>query len=329
MRILYGIQGTGNGHISRAKDIIKELTKHSKVDVLVSGSEHEVNPDFEVKYRTKGFGFVFGRRGGIDYWESIKRIKPVGLLKDALKIPVNEYDLVISDFEPITAWCARARGVRSVALSHQASFISPKTPRPRKRSLFAELILKWYAPCSVPIGFHFESYDSFIYTPVIRDEVRKAKIEARGHYTVYLPFFDEMYLTNLLKRIDVKWEVFSKHYKGAPYTIGNITVFPVAGDEFIRSISTSEGVLCGAGFETPAEALYLGKKLLVIPMKGQYEQSCNAEALRRMGVGVVEKIGPEFEKILSDWIESPVRIKVDYEYMLPQVVEQLIELGSC
>jgi uncharacterized protein (TIGR00661 family) len=329
MRILYGIQGTGNGHISRANDVIRELSKRARVDILVSGSEHEVRPGFEVKYRAKGLGFVFGRRGGIDYWESIKRMKPAGFIMDAIRVPIKEYDLVISDFEPITAWCARARGVRSVALSHQASFMSPKTPRPKKRSLFAELVLRWYAPCTVPIGFHFESYDSFIHTPVIREEVRKVRVETRGHYTVYLPFFDETYLASFLKRIDVKWEVFSKHHRGAPYTLGNITVFPIASGEFIRSMSSSEGVLCGAGFETPAEALYLGKKLLVIPMKGQYEQSCNAEALSRMGVGVVEKIDSGFEKTLSDWVESPMSIQINYEYKLPQIVEQIIELASC
>jgi hypothetical protein len=37
--------------------------------------------------------------------------------------------------------------------------------------------------------------------------------------------------------------------------------------------------LCNAGFETPAEALFMDKKLFVIPIHNQYEQECNACAL--------------------------------------------------
>ena len=37
MKILYAIQGTGNGHLSRAIDVIPDLKKIVKVDVFVSG----------------------------------------------------------------------------------------------------------------------------------------------------------------------------------------------------------------------------------------------------------------------------------------------------
>ena len=38
------------------------------------------------------------------------------------------------------------------------------------------------------------------------------------------------------------------------------------------------GVITGGGFETVAEALYLNKRVLTIPIKGQYEQECNTTA---------------------------------------------------
>jgi hypothetical protein len=49
------------------------------------------------------------------------------------------------------------------------------------------------------------------------------------------------------------------------------------------------GVLCGAGFETPAEAIYLRKKLLVVPMKNQYEQQCNGIAVEENGHSADQK----------------------------------------
>ena len=89
-----------------------------------------------------------------------------------------------------------------------------------------------------------------------------------GHYTVYLPSFDERKLIGHLGKIDVRWELFSKHYKGEPYTEGNVTVYPVSYERFIESFTGSEGILTNAGFETPSEALFLGKKLLAVPMTG-------------------------------------------------------------
>jgi hypothetical protein len=37
MKVLYAIQGTGNGHISRANEIIPILERRVNLDVLVSG----------------------------------------------------------------------------------------------------------------------------------------------------------------------------------------------------------------------------------------------------------------------------------------------------
>ena len=50
MKILYAIQGTGNGHISRARDIIPLLQKKGELDILISGTEADVDLGFPVKY---------------------------------------------------------------------------------------------------------------------------------------------------------------------------------------------------------------------------------------------------------------------------------------
>jgi hypothetical protein len=43
MNILFAIQGTGNGHLSRAQDIYPELLKYGNVDVLISGIQADVD----------------------------------------------------------------------------------------------------------------------------------------------------------------------------------------------------------------------------------------------------------------------------------------------
>src|SRR5690606_36108363 len=115
-----------------------------------------------------------------------------------------------------------------------------------------------------------------IFTPVIRQQVRQHPVVNGSHYTVYLPAYNDKRLVKSLSRFpDIQWEVFSKHNKQA-FRVGNISLRPINNDAFIHSMASSAGVLCGAGFETPAEALFMNKKLLVIPMKNQYEQHLNA-----------------------------------------------------
>jgi len=328
LRILFGVQGTGNGHVSRAREVLRYLSRCADVDVLVSGTQYNVDLGFEIKYKFPGLAFILGKDGGIDYWHSVKNAKFYKLLTDISKLPVEKYDLIISDFEPITAWASKLKGAKSVTLSHQASFLSPKTPRPQKKNYPVELIMRWYAPCLIPIGFHFERYDTFIYTPVIRQEIRDADVTNNGHYTVYIPFYGDDLLIKHLSKVDVKWEVFSNHYKGNPYTQGNVTIYPVSNDGFVKSLTSCEGLLSGAGFETPAEALFLGKKLMVIPMRGQYEQECNAEALQRLGVHVVKTIDDSFETILRNWIDSSNVYHADYQNHLPSIIESMLEIAG-
>ena len=66
MKILFAIQGTGNGHLSRARDVYPELAKYGEVDVLISGIQADVDVPFPVKYKMYGMSFVFGKKGGVE-----------------------------------------------------------------------------------------------------------------------------------------------------------------------------------------------------------------------------------------------------------------------
>jgi len=246
---------------------------------MISGSENEINPGFPIQFKAKGLGFAFGRNGGIDVIQTLRKADFIQLWKEIRTVPVEDYDLVINDFEPVTARACKLKKVPCIGLSHQGSLLSDKVPRPRTRDWKGPLIIRYYAPVNIHFGFHFLAYDGNIFTPVIRSAVRNHVVEDGGHYTVYLPAWDDQFLIRFLEQFEgIRWQVFSKRAKKS-YQHGHLSIFPVSGSAFTRSMASSTGVLCGAGFETPAEALFLGKKLLVLPMKGQYEQHCNAQAL--------------------------------------------------
>lgn len=328
MKILYAIQGTGNGHLSRAMDVIPCLQKHGEVDILVSGIQADLSLQFEVKYRLKGMSFIFGKRGGVNLLKTLAKTNIRKLVREVKSLPIEKYDLVINDFEPVSAWACYLANKSSIALSHQAAVISPNAHQPEHAEPMGRFILHNYAPASTRYGFNFQEEGDTIFTPVIRQQVRDLQVTDKGHYTVYLPSYDDARLIARLSVFhDVKWEIFSKHNK-RPREIGNITIQPINNEKFIQSMASSTGVLCGAGFETPAEALFLGKKLLVIPMKNQYEQHLNAAALKAMGVPVVKSLKPKYALAIAEWLESDERIAVDYPDNTQAIIDMIIKKHS-
>ena len=320
MKILYAIQGTGNGHISRAREIVPLLQQYGEVDLLISGTQADVKLSQEVKYQMHGFSFIFGRKGGVDHFRTWADMDMPQFVRDMRCIPLKSYNLILNDFEPVTAWACKRQRIESVGLSHQASFQSPKVPKPRSID-WAQLVMKYYAPATHYVGFHFDRYDDFIYTPVIRAEIRNLSVSNSGHYTVYLPAIDDKLLVPLLKQIShVRWIVFSKHTR-LSYSDANVSVQPVNNELFNQSLASCEGLLTGGGFEGPSEALHLGKKLLVAPMKFQYEQQCNAYALKQFGLPVIWGSNKKWLPVIKNWVDTPQ----DHKFYFPDETAAVIE----
>lgn len=325
VKILFAIQGTGNGHLSRARDIYPELCKYGEVDVLISGIQADVEVPFPVKYKLYGMSFIFGSKGGVDIWLTAKKLKLYKLIRDINKLPIEDYDLVVNDFEPVSAWACKLKRKPCIGLSHQAAVMAPNAPQPAEGDLKGELVLKYYAPVTDAYGFHFRRYAKNIFTPVIRREIRNMVPTDLGHYTVYLPSYDDKALVEHLSHFaEVRWEVFSKHNKEA-FSFKNVHIQPIENNAFIQSMASSTGVLCGAGFEGPAEALYLGKKLMVIPMQSQHEQQCNAAAAAQIGVPVIKQLSRKYYDKIRWWLLSDERVKADFPDETAEIIRKLME----
>lgn len=300
------------------------LSKYADVDVLISGNQTDLKLPFEIKYQKRGAGFYFGKKGGIDIFKTILQQNPVKFIRDISQLPIDNYDLVISDFEPITAWACKLRGKRCVAMSHQAAFKSQNTPRPINQSLPAEFVLKQYAPTSDWIGFHFEKYDDGIYEPIIRKGIRRLQCRSGSHYTVYLPAFSQSYLEDIFSMLpEVEWRIYIKGLQEVR-RVGHMHFIPVGESSWLTDVANAAGVIIGAGFEGPSEMLHLGKKMLVIPMVGQYEQICNAVALEEMGVKTLPHLKKDSVPAVSAWLEGSHVVQRRYENEVEHMVENLL-----
>ena len=103
MKILYAVQATGNGHISRAMELLPHLQKYGTIDIFLSGANSSLALDAPVKFRSKGVSLFYNCNGGLDYLKMLKQTNPVKLQHLIRSLPVEDYDLVLNDFDFITA----------------------------------------------------------------------------------------------------------------------------------------------------------------------------------------------------------------------------------
>lgn len=316
MKILYAFQGTGNGHVARAQEIIPILKKYASVDTLISGHQSQLKADFDIDFQYRGISLLYNKTGGLSYRKTFTDNKFIDAAKTIKDLELSQYDLIINDYEPLTGWASKLKKLPMIELSHQASMSFPETPKPKNKDFLGEMILKYYVPSDRKIGFHFENYHPQIKKPVIRRKIRNLNPYKQGYYLVYLPSFADENIIKILRKIPVEWKVFSKYSK-VQVKVKNVEVFPIDETQYLKYFEGCEGILCNAGFETPAEALFMNKKLFVIPIHNQYEQECNACALDKMGIPNSKVL--KLQEIM-EWVASDQHLDVDY----PDNIEEIL-----
>jgi len=324
MKILYAVQATGNGHISRAMELLPFLKEYGEVDLFLSGSNSTLQLDAPIRYRSKGISLFYDCNGQLDIWKMLSHFHPLHIYQMTKDLPVEKYDVVLNDFEAITSLACARKKIPSIQFGHQASFQSKKTPRPEKINNLGEWILLHYAKATHYFGLHFECYDKNIYSPVIKKQIREAEPTNKGHITVYLPAYCMNQLQSCFSRFsDLRFEIFAHEIK-SPTREHNIVWMPVSKDIFNKSMIGCDGMITGGGFETPAEGLYLKKKMIAIPISGQYEQQCNAAALKRIGVPVLKSLEELTIEFFENWHSQNKCPDIRYKHTTEEIVEELM-----
>ena len=317
MKILYGIQATGNGHISRSRVMAKYL-KEQNVDVtyLFSGREKEKLFDMEVfgdyLYRR---GLTFSTSAGqMNYVKTAFTNNIFGFIRDIYALDVSQYDLVITDFEPITAWAAKRQGVKSLAIGHQYAF-GPNTPVAGE-TFIARKIIEHFAPAQQSFGLHWSKFDDNVLPPII--DVGLERTEANGPILVYLPFEDQQYVTEILNDFP-EFHFVQYAQELADSQQGNVDLRVTCYDGFKADLRRASGVICNSGFELNSECIHLGIPILTKPICGQMEQESNALALKQLGLGeVMIDIEP---KAIESWLRN---LPVQQRRRTPDVAKEIV-----
>lgn len=318
-RIIYAVAGEGFGHSSRSHLIGQRLID-SGHDVMFVGSQKSLlylKQYFGPRVREVfGLSFAFeGRR--IDKSETLK--------KNLLKLPeanrINdelfkehfepfEPDLVISDFEPFSAWWAWRKKVPFISIDHEHMLTLCRLEH-QKRNWFSRLTAEVITECHyigavayIIINF-FEAplrIDSAVLAPpIVRPVVCELNPGAGEHIL--------MYSTTGTGRKNLQ-ELLGKFGKQKFYIYGfdkedeykNCVFKNRSTEGFLDDLAGARGVIASAGFSLLSECMYLKKKMLLLPLTGQYEQIINAHYIQKLGLGLQSK--KLDEAILAKFLEE-------------------------
>ncbi len=311
MRILYGVPGEGMGHATRSKVILSHLVARGhEIEVIVSGRAHafltHAFPELQI-HEIEGLNMVYEDN-------RVRKSKTfVALLKKLPRIAENfetltalserfRPDLVVSDFESLAYFFSKERELPVLSIDNMQILnrceLEIEIPEEEHSSwALAKSIVKAKLPhCDHYLVTTFfypavRKARTSLYPPILRDAILQAKdsVQRGDHVLVYQTSDTFTELVPTLRSLPGKFLVYGLK---RDEVLGNVTLKGFSEEGFVKDLATARAVIAGGGFSLMGEAIYLGKPMLAVPLRGQFEQTANALYLQKLGYG-------EFHRDLS------------------------------
>jgi uncharacterized protein (TIGR00661 family) len=294
--ILYGVNGEGSGHSSRAREVITHLEARGHRVHVASFDRglQNLRDDFDVTE-------IDGLR--LAYVHNRVRYRKT-VLRNLLHIPqaarsVRELErkaagwkvnLVITDFEPISCHVGHKLKLPIIALDNQHLLTDAEITYPReyrKEAIATKVVTRLMTPRAdayLVISFfqaRLKNRRAFLFPPILRDEILETKATSGDFVVVYVTSAATE-LLDVLKTVRQTFVCYGFNREG---TEGNLEFRKPGLDTFLRDLSGCRAVIANAGFSLISEALYLGKPYLAWPVKRQFEQIFNAYYIGKTGYG--------------------------------------------
>jgi uncharacterized protein (TIGR00661 family) len=294
--ILYGVNGEGSGHSTRAKEVISHLQERGHTVRVVSFDRglRNLSESFEV---TEIFGFRFA------YVNNRMRYRRT-LAKNLITAPraarsmarlarqVEDWkiELVVTDFEPLSCHVGHRKRLPVISIDNQHCLTNAQVSLPshfRRDAAAAKLVTRLMTPRADAylvtsfFSARIKKRNTFLFPPILRREVLAVTPTSGDYLLVYVtsPSPD---LVKLLQQVRAKFVAYGFGLEGQQ---GNILFKKPQMEGFLRDLAGCKGIVANAGFSLVSEALHLGKPYLAVPVRNQFEQIFNAYYLDKTGYG--------------------------------------------
>ena len=327
--ILYGVNGEGSGHSTRAQEVISHLKRQGHTVRVVSFDRglRNLGESFEV---TEIHGFRFA------YVNNRVRYKRT-LAKNLIAAPQAarsfarllrlaqewQIELVITDFEPLSCHAGHRLGLPIISIDNQHTLTNARVSYPRRYArdaAAAKLVTRLMTPrADAYLAMSFFSApvrrkNTFLLPPILRQEILDTRPVVGEHVLVYVtsPSSD---LARVLNSASGSFIAYGFGRQGRSES-GNIVFKKPSTSEFLEDLAGCRAIIANAGFSLVSEALYLRKPYLAFPVKNQFEQIFNAYHLHKMGYGAY------WEKLNTGNVESFLASLPQYRSRLEQYPHQ-------
>lgn len=318
LKCLFVVQGEGRGHMTQALALRAMLGEagHEVVSVVLGRSAHRPvpafftakigaplttisSPNFARDSRQRGIRLSRTLATTLRAWRSYR---------DALdildtEITQHQPDLILNFYEPLAGlyYALRRPRIPMVCLGHQYLIQHPDFPRPKGHyldhqlfNLFTELTafgatqrlaLSFYPAAPVP------TQNLRVVPPLLRPEVFAQPTSKEAPF-VLVYILNSGYADDIMRwhehhpstKLHGFWDrpEVPDPFQPSP----NLTFHQLNDTRFLDKLARCSALVTTAGFESIAEALYLGKPVLTVPVSSHYEQLCNAHDAVHAGAGI-------------------------------------------
>lgn len=315
-KILFIVQGEGRGHLTQAIAMREILLTagYKNICTLVGISQFRKTPSFFYdkmdnqirEYISPNFIRDKKNRSLRIFISLLINVFKCRQYFKSLKIihkNVKEFkpDLILNFYEPLTGlyYIIYKPKVPIISIAHQYFYQHPEFECPKGgiNKFFLKLLTKITCKGSIKkLAIHIEQKSNyykkkiFIIPPLIRSDVLNQSVANNGHFCIYL--LNRGYSNNIIdwhnKNKNVHLHCFwDNQSAGKIYMYDKTLTFYQIDDQiFTESLSSSDGLLTTAGYESVCEAMYFGKPVLMVPVGNHFEQYVNSIVFQKAGAGI-------------------------------------------
>lgn len=305
-RIIYGVAGEGYGHSSRSHLIAQRLIDAGHTVMFAASNK-------SLSYLRQYYGDSVKEIFGLTFNYKDGQVNPLETLKHNVKETPHGFnldhklfrdhfepfdpDLVITDFEPFSAWWALARKVPFISIDNIHALTHLKLDR------LPDNLLNRFDATLLTRAYYFKAVRYLIFSffnaapkkdsvvicpPVLRPQVLALTPSSGRHIVIYTTTAaHEGELLAMLNQFPSEQFYVYGFEKYADH--GHVLFKERSTEGFLADLASCRGIVASAGFSLLSECMYLRKKMLLMPVPGQYEQIVNAYYVQKLGLGVASE----------------------------------------
>ncbi len=315
---VFAVQGEGRGHLTQAIAAYEMLTSygHKVAAILIGSSDRRQIPEF-VKARIKAPlitihspNFITDKdnksiRIGKTIRKNLVQWKKFRQSMKIIRQQIDELqpDIILNFYEPLIGLCSlfQPLNAKIISVAHQFVYMHPEFQFPEGGNKIDRLAIKKYTQLTAKgsekllalsfYPFKQQFYKNIIVSPpLLRKEIAEQKLFKGDHLLVYI--LNSGYMQEIINwhkqhpETNIHCFTDSKTVKGKWHFDDTLCFHSLDDQKFLQYMASAKALVTTAGFESVCEAMYLGKPVLMVPVKGHFEQWCNSRDGDKAGAGI-------------------------------------------